>query len=144
MSKVKVTIRLDKNTNQQIKKLAKNNKWNCSKVIRFILNKSLGNNPNFKPALSIQRFRILRFQLTKIETNLNQLNGYFNHGFSLVNQIAKVFNILVKINPEMINDLRDYFTYSLNGIHLKQSYKLLKKMTIKVNQVWNLLNKKEV
>lgn len=137
---IKTTIRLNKNTNHQLKKLAKDNRWNRSKVIRFILNKSLSNNPDFKPNLIIRRFRILRYHLAKIENNTNQLNSYFSHGFSNLNQIAKTLNILVK-NQSMTNDLYNYFVYSLNGIHLKQSYKLIKQMNNKINDVWTLLIK---
>lgn len=137
---IKTTIRISKNTNQQLENLAKDNSWSRSKVIRFILNKSLSNYPSFKPNLVIKRFKILRIELAKIEEDLSQLNSYFAHGFSNLNQIAKTLNILVK-NESMTNDLYGYFVYSLNGLNLKQSLKLVKQMNNKINVIWNLLNR---
>lgn len=137
---IKTTVRLNKNINNQLEKLAKDNNWNRSKVIRFILNKSLSNYPDFKPTLSIRRFRLLRLKLAKIEENINQLNNYFAHGFSNLNQIAKTLNILVK-NQNISGNLNDYFVYSLNCLNLDQSLKLIKQMNNKINDTWNLINK---
>lgn len=142
MSKVTIISRVNPITKKQIQRLAKNNHLTQSNIIRFILQKSLSDNPNFiNPEKSIKRFRKLRVQLAKIEENISQLNNYFTHGFSNLNQIARTLNIIIKGHQFMMNDLYNYFVYSLNGINLKKSLKLIKQMNNKINQVWNFVNK---
>lgn len=143
MKKVKITIRLNQQTNNQISNLVKDTKWSKAKICRFILKKCLSNNPNFNPNIFIKKFRTLNNQLANLNNLINYHNDLLKNGLNNVNQIAKVLNILVK-DKSMIPELSDFLRISANSIHLKSSLKIEEKINRRFNQIWFNLNKKEV
>lgn len=139
MPKITVISRVNPTTKKQIQKLAKNNHLTKSNIIRFILEKSLSNNPQFKLNLDIKRFMTLRLLFSQLMTDLNRTNSYYSKGFNNLNQISHTLNILIK-NKSMTSDLSDYFVFTLRGLNLKSSYKTMKELNKKVDQIWKYLN----